>query len=312
MKKEAKRLLQAFAHKEKTEQFRANLAKLKEAGTVSQEHYDLLVVQYQKTEAELAAEITGLQVAISQEGGNYQASQNAFKQELSNLEVRFKVGEMPLAQYQRASKSISKKIQGLEEHATTCTRLLCAKSSADVAACLGLKPGSQAWGSFGGGIFSGLPGKEDFGTFVSSVGDAATPKSTLVGLAGGLMLIVSVVFFKWIAVPELTSFPSWDLSGWLPTVGVLGGLLAIGSCFLAEPRARGCVHLAMGAVALLSLPCIILMNYLASPSPQMNELHKTMGRAVWEAIRIREGFYFYLVAVAMLVGAGITQMRGKA
>jgi hypothetical protein len=309
MKKEAKRLLQAFARKEKTEQFRANLAKLKEAGTVSQEHYDLLVAQYQKTEAELATEIASLHVGISQEGGDYQASLNAFKQELSNLEVRFKVGEMPLAQYQRVSKSISKKSQGLEKQAATCTGLLGAKSSADVAACLGLMPGSLARGSFGGGIVSGLPGKEEFGTFVSSLGDAVTPRSTMIGLAGGLMLMVSVVFLKWIAVPELASFPSWDLSGWLPTVGVLGGLLAIGSCFLAEPRARGCVHLAMGAVALLSLPGIILMNYLTSPSPQMNELHATMGRAVWEAIRIREGVYFYLVSVVLLVLSGIREMR---
>ena len=308
MDREAKNLHQALLQKEKTEGFQTNLLKLRDAGSVGQDQYDLLVQQYQGSLTQLASETATLRVAILQEVEGLRGEVEAQRQELSRLDVRFKVGELPLKTLQRASKKLSKRVQRLEARIAVSKRLLEAKSAAEVAQCLATRSGRSGGATLAERAAAGVPQASAFSTFTGSWDDMTTPRASIVAATGGFVLLVSV-FLRWIAVPELASFPMWDVSGWLLTVGILGGILAVGSGLLAEPRARGFLHTGVGIVALLSLPAVMLLRYLATDtSGPLGELHEAVGRAAWNAIVLREGFYFYLVSVVLLVLGGIREM----
>jgi hypothetical protein len=129
------------------------------------------------------------------------------------------------------------------------------------------------------------------------------PPVNLLSLVTGLLLLISV-FLPWIAASEilgseLGSDSGRQVSGIIGLVGILGGLVIIGTSFLPNIRLRSILHTIIGIVALVALGYLIFSGTL----PILSEYARTL-------MVIREGFYLYLIFAAALIVISILERRG--
>jgi len=141
-----------------------------------------------------------------------------------------------------------------------------------------------------------------FTTAMPSVQNLLTPRTKLVALSGGVLLLISV-FLPWIAPSELMGKGLGSASGIgysaiIGASGIVCGLVALTTTiFLSVPKARGIMQIVMGSVALVALLAIVLTGVLP-----LNEYTLTL-------IVIREGLYLYGISALILIIAGPIEMR---
>lgn len=167
MVKKEKELQIALSEKERAESLLSNLEKLKDEGTIDEMQYESMKSQYAQMLNSANTKIEQIKNEISRGIESEQRDLDVYKQELSNLEVRFKVGELGAEDYRKAEQKARGKIDKIESKLSALNKLNEAKFAADVGGLVATGKGvgtGVGTGEIGGGV-SRRPGgaSVDFG-----------------------------------------------------------------------------------------------------------------------------------------------------
>ena len=132
MSEAAKKLVQSFKAKEEIDGFLSNLQQLKADGTVDEDYYATLKSEYDLRLNSATSEISQIKSEIRKQLETVQHDIETNKQELSNLDIKYKVGELTIEQFQDSERKLRAKINQLEQEVENLNKLIHAKSSADI------------------------------------------------------------------------------------------------------------------------------------------------------------------------------------
>ena len=299
MSKAASELQRAFLTKEEVERLLVNLEELKSEGSITAEQYKYLKKDYNDRLTVANSAIAQQRVQLKSQLEGTKTSVANSNVELDRLALRFKVGELPLEQYERSERKLQKRIGKTQAEITELETHLAAESSDDI----GILPARLGKVSTGGQGFS-VPDASSFTAFVGSVAEVASPRTRLLGLVGGLFLFISV-FMPWASSGGFgfsISYPAADLSGHLTAAGIILGLLAIGAAFLAESETKGFVHIVAGAIALL-----VLLIVMTVPNRALET--SIVGAITRGWITTGAGLVFYIIAAIAVICGGVFERR---
>ncbi|MGA9047523.1 MAG: hypothetical protein WB588_00845 [Dehalococcoidia bacterium] len=154
----------ALRNKEKAEVFLSNLEKLRGDGAVNDVSYNALKMEYASNLQHELSKIELIRQDLNKKINMKSTELSVYKQELANLDARFKVGQLSAAAYLKLSKNPDKKAVEVEEQITHFTSLLNAQRSNDVTVpeATGLKALVSFVSSFSGkpaGAQLGIPSR---------------------------------------------------------------------------------------------------------------------------------------------------------
>lgn len=242
MRKEERELQAAYSKKEKNEKLLSNLEKMREEGSVTDEQYESMKSQYTQMLNSANAEIEQIKNEVSREIESEQRDLSVYKQELSNLEVRFKVGELGAEDYRKAEQKARSKIEKIESKLSELNKLHEAKSTADVGGPIAVTARKGVGtGERGGGVRRGTRGVSvDFGEAFRY------PSQKMVNiLIGGVLyllsfLIIPAFFVEGYFVRVMADtiegrddMPEWSDWGYLFRKGV--GAFVVSLAYLIVP-----------------------------------------------------------------------------
>jgi len=134
MTNRSKTLRDALLKKERTLGLLANLTKMKSDGSIKDEQYQSMDAGYRQTIDSLSHEIDSIKNGISTDLQAKEKELDDYKQELSNLTIRQKVGEISASEFQRMEKRLKNKIEKTEKDISTLETLASVNSSSEIAA----------------------------------------------------------------------------------------------------------------------------------------------------------------------------------
>jgi len=134
MAEETKKLAEAFAAKSEVEGYLANLEKLKADGSITEGQYTATREEYYGRLGAATSEIARIKNEFEKQLETNQRDTETSRQELGNLEVKHKVGELPLEEYQDSERKLRAKIGELERYSEELKSVIEASSSADIGA----------------------------------------------------------------------------------------------------------------------------------------------------------------------------------
>jgi hypothetical protein len=151
-------LKEALSKREKTVSLLANLTKMKTDGSVTEDQYQSMKAGYGQTIDSLSQEIDSIKNEI---GADLQAKEKeleGYRQELSNLTVRQKVGEISANEFQKLENRLKGKIEKAEGEISSLKTLASVQSSSDIAGAMPevTKTKSMSTGSKGSMTISDL------------------------------------------------------------------------------------------------------------------------------------------------------------
>ena len=114
----------------------ANLTKMKTDGSVTEDQYQSMKAGYSQTIDSLSQEIDSIKSGI---GADLQAKEKeleGYRQELSNLTVRQKVGEISANEFQKLENRLKGKIEKVEGEILALKTLASVQSSSDIAGAM--------------------------------------------------------------------------------------------------------------------------------------------------------------------------------
>jgi hypothetical protein len=126
-------LRMALVHKEKAEGFLSNLEKLRSDRSVNDVSYNALKMEYSSNLQNALAKIDLVKQDLNKRINMKSAELSVYKQELANLDARFKIGQISAAEYLKLSKIPEKKALAAEGQISYFTSLVNAQHSNDVA-----------------------------------------------------------------------------------------------------------------------------------------------------------------------------------
>jgi len=124
----------AFLNKERAEFFLSNLEKLRGDKAINDLSYTALKTEYSVNLQHAQIKIDQVKQEFNKRLSMRTRQLGIFKQEIANLDARFKVGQMPAEDYLKQIKNPQKKASDLEEQIAHLKSLVDAKGSAEVAA----------------------------------------------------------------------------------------------------------------------------------------------------------------------------------
>lgn len=127
-----KELRIAFLSKEKLELFLTNLERLHNENSINDSSYNTLKGEYSANLKKSVAEISQLKQEVDKKLKTKNRELGVYKQELANLEARFKVGQVSADFFLRSAKIPEKKVAALESMVAHLTSLINATHSSDV------------------------------------------------------------------------------------------------------------------------------------------------------------------------------------
>jgi len=122
----------AFLNKERAELFLSNLEKLRSDKAINDLSYTALKTEYSVNLQHAQIKIDQIKQEFNKRLTLRSRQLGVFKQEMANLDARFKVGQMPAEDYLKQIKSPQKKATDLEDQIAHLTSLTEARTSADV------------------------------------------------------------------------------------------------------------------------------------------------------------------------------------
>ena len=124
----------ALMDKEKAELFMSNLEKLFAEQTVNEASYNLLKSEYSALLQQAQSKIDQLKQELNKQLTLKTRELEIYKQELANIDARFKVGQLSAAEFIKLSKNPGRKISLLEEQVAHLNHLANVKHSSEIAA----------------------------------------------------------------------------------------------------------------------------------------------------------------------------------
>lgn len=299
MGKEEKELQKAYSKKERMEKLLANLEKLKEEGSADAEQYESMKANYTQTLNEAASEIEQIKNGLSKGIESEERILGIYKQELKNLEVRFKVGELLADEYQKSEKKTKDKIDKAQIKVRELKRLFDSETSADVGGYIE----TQIKKGRGVSIASITPPDlsditiSDFKEFISP-SEMEFTKGRLVAISGAALMVIGVLFLPWAWF--LVSISAFQVSAAVAIFCLLLASLAVVSTFLANSELRAVSHLGTGGIG--AIIGIFIIIGMAS--------EEVFGVRVGMEV-VGSGLYAYVVGgIIALVGGGIELKEG--
>jgi|GEM_PF-433115 len=122
----------AFLNKERAELFLNNLEKLRSDKAINELSYTALKTEYSVNLQHAQIKIDQIKQEFNKRLALRSRQLGVFKQEMANLDARFKVGQMPAEDYLKQIKNPQKKVSDLEEQIAHLTSLTEAKTSAEI------------------------------------------------------------------------------------------------------------------------------------------------------------------------------------
>ncbi|MBN1376061.1 MAG: hypothetical protein JXA01_07900 [Dehalococcoidia bacterium] len=122
----------ALLNKEKAELFLSNLEKLRSDGAVNEISYNALKNEYDAALQQSLIKIEHVKAEFNKTLAGKNRELGIFKQELANLEARFKVGQISAASFLKTAKIPEKKIAFLENQIDHLNTLINARHSAEI------------------------------------------------------------------------------------------------------------------------------------------------------------------------------------
>jgi len=150
MVKKERELQEAYSKREKAERLLSNLENLKKEGAIDEAQYESMKSEYTQMLNSANTEIEQIKSEISKELESTQRDLNIYKQELSNLEVRFKVGELSADAYRKLEQRTRSKLERTQAKVSELKRLLDSKTSADVGGYVEIKKEAKKVGGVTG------------------------------------------------------------------------------------------------------------------------------------------------------------------
>jgi len=296
-----RRLQLAFSKKEKAEKLLPNLENLKKEGSIDDDQYEAMRNEYISLLEEGKSEISAIKDELTQTLEASRTDLEAFTQELKNLQVRIKVGELPAAQYERRVQKTRSKIEDLKKKIATIEKLLQANSSADVGGFIDVQLGKKR-GTL-------ITPRELISSveFVSSFEEIVEPKTKLIGLIGGVLLFISV-FLPWVSLVSIgfsISFSGIAFSGALGAIGIIASLGCVLATLVETPSVRGIAHISMGALALL----IMFAIWFSQPTVSTQGVPREYWEGMERLVKTGVGFYLYVISSIAIVLGGVLEMR---
>lgn len=299
MVKEEKELQKAYSKKERMEKLLANLEKLKEDGSVEAEQYESMEANYTQTITETTSEIEQIKNGLSKDIESEEGTLEIYKQELKNLEVQFKVGELSAEEYQKAENKTKNKIEKAKIKVRELKRLFDSEASADVGGYIDVQTKK------GGGVsISGITLPDISDITVSDFKDFISPsemeftKGRLMAISGAALMVIGVLFLPWAWF--LVSISAFQLSAAWAIFCLILASLSVVSCFLANSKLQALLHLGTGGIGAIIGTLIIIA--MAS--------EEVFGVRVGMEV-VGSGLYAYVVGgIIALVGGGIELKEG--
>jgi len=134
MANERKKLAGAFAIKDEVEGYLANLEKLIADGSITEVQYKVTREEYYGRLGAATSEIAQIKSEFEKQLATNQRDTETSRQELGNLEVKHKVGELPLEEYKDSERKLRAKIGKHERYSEELKSLIEASSSIDIGA----------------------------------------------------------------------------------------------------------------------------------------------------------------------------------
>lgn len=122
----------ALLNKEKAELFLSNLENLRNDNAVNDISYSALKNEYNAALQQSVIKIEHIKAEYNKRLGGKNRELGIFKQELANLEARFKVGQISAAAYLKSAKSPERKVALLESQINHLNSLINARHSAEI------------------------------------------------------------------------------------------------------------------------------------------------------------------------------------
>ena len=308
MANEAKRLIAALAAQDQIKGYLANLEKLKEDGSVTEEQYAAARAEYDQ---QLAAGFSEVQTLRTDLGRQLEATRRdleTYRFELGRVEARYKVGEIPLAKFRSEEKKLTAQVGKLEQSESELAKLITAESAAGlVAPAAKVKPTTPfrasrpTTASASEGPRRITPSALSFR--MSGAGITGS-KLRIAAIVAAVLLLLSVRM-PWIAAAEmlgndLGSDVGVSVSFLAGLGGIILGIGGIVAAFFGSGRTRGTLHIVAGVLALAALGAAVALGELP--------LHDSYFR---QLVIMREGFYAYIAAAVALTVMGGFQRRAE-
>jgi len=125
-------LYAAFANKEKAELFLNNLAQLHGDKAINDAAHNALKAEYSVSLQHAHIKIEGIKQELNKRLALKSRQLGVLKQELANLDARFKVGQIPSVAYLHLSKGPQKKAAVLEEETCHLNSLISSQHSSEI------------------------------------------------------------------------------------------------------------------------------------------------------------------------------------
>jgi hypothetical protein len=122
----------ALVNKERAELFLNNLAQLHSDKAINDSSHTALKTEYSINLQHASLKIEGIKQELTKRLSLKSRQLNVFKQELANLDARFKVGQIPSAAYLRLSKGPQKKAAALEAEIAHLNSLISSQRSSEI------------------------------------------------------------------------------------------------------------------------------------------------------------------------------------
>lgn len=301
-----RRLQEALSAKERAEMLLSNLEKLKTEGTLEDDEYAHLKLEYSNLLTQASSQVEQIRRELGAQVVASKREADIYRQELKNLETRFKVGEIDATGYSRAAEKTQRAAAKIERLVAEMETLRGASSAAELGGTSSLRTATIGAGA--GRRLQFSPPRVDRSFSVGAAGGPITelvgsfeelvsPRSKLVAPIAGFFLFVSV-FLRWVAVGNeyYGVSVSGSSSGGLLAMTILAFLISTLATVLVHPKARGGIQLFMGVLAIIVAVSVIF----GGPSFR--------GQGYSIGTTLREGFCLYMLAAVIMCASGLTAL----
>lgn len=134
-----RKLQLAFSKKEKGEQLLTRLEELNDAGEVTEEQYASKKEQYEQLIEEGTNEIEAIKTSLATKVDALKRDLEKYPQELEDLELKSKLGEIEAESYARREQRLRAKIERLEKDVKENEDLLAAETAEDAGGFIEIK-----------------------------------------------------------------------------------------------------------------------------------------------------------------------------
>lgn len=134
-----KKLQIIYSRKEKLKKLIKNLEGIKDKNSVNEERYNFLKKEYDGFLNQSENKIKEIKEDLKRRVDEKKKEMQGLRENLGNLEMRFKVGEIIDNDFQKSKQPITKKIQRLEKEISQFEKLVISESSSDLGGYLDVK-----------------------------------------------------------------------------------------------------------------------------------------------------------------------------